>query len=125
MKYEIVKLDGRFTHRDLFEYCIKFPGTMARGSGPLHFNQALRWFFETYGWSAEVRQYENMLKWVGQSHLLIRHLPSGKGATGILEDRPDVCNPHWSWTNGYDDLRIYVQSAAELNFFQLRWPNEQ
>jgi len=43
----------------------------------------------------------------------------------ILEDLPSHCNPHWSWTNGYDDLRIYVRGAAELNFFQLKWSRGQ
>ena len=121
MKYEIAKLDGRFTYRDLFGYCVKFSNSMARGDGPLHFNAVLEWFRDTYGWSAEIRQYNNMMSWTTASRNVMNQFPK---ATGILSELPECCNPHWSWTNGYDDLRIYVASDRELNFFQLRWPNE-
>jgi hypothetical protein len=122
MKYEIAKLDGRFTYRDLFEYYIKFSNSMTRGHGPLHFNAVLEWFRDTYGWSAEIRQYNNMMSWTTASRNVMNQFPK---ATGILSELPDCCNSHWSWTNGYDDLRIYVASDRELNFFLLRWPCEQ
>ena len=122
MKYEIAKLDGRFTYRDLFEYYIKFSNSMTRGHGPLHFNSVLEWFRDTYGWSAEIRQYNNMMSWTTASRNVMNQFPK---ATGILSELPDCCNSHWSWTNGYDDLRIYVASDRELNFFQLRWHCEQ
>jgi hypothetical protein len=122
MKYEIAKLDGRFTYRDLFEYYIKFSNSMTRGHGPLHFNSVLEWFRDTYGWSAEIRQYNNMMAWTTASRNVMNQFPK---ATGILSELPDCCNSHWSWTNGYDDLRIYVASDRELNFFLLRWPCEQ
>jgi hypothetical protein len=121
MKYEIAKLDGRFTYRDLFEYYIKFSNSMTRGQGPLHFNSVLEWFRDTYGWSAEIRQYSNMMNWNTASRNVMNQFPK---ATGILGELPDCCNSHWSWTNGYDDLRIYVASDRELNFFLLRWPCE-
>jgi len=123
MKYQIVKLDGRFTYRDWFEYCIKFSNRMAVDQGPLQFNDALRWFFDTYGWSAEIRDYAKMQKWTFQATAWLGNRQIQK-ASGILEETPGHCNPYWSWTNGYDDLRIYVASDKELNFFQLRWPNE-
>jgi hypothetical protein len=41
-----------------------------------------------------------------------------------LEKTPAYCNPHWSWTNGYDDLRIYVSSSTELVFFKLKWKGD-
>lgn len=119
MKYDIVKLDGRFSYRDKFAYCIKFSNAMSRDRGPLCFNDALRWFNQIYGWSAEIRDYIKMLRWVDTSQLLNRNI--GPVSTSLL-DAPDHCNPHWSWTNGYDDLRIYVRSEEELAFFQLRWP---
>lgn len=122
MKYDILRLDGRFTYRDLFAYCIKFSNRMSNDRGPLDFNTTLKWFTETYGWSAEIRQYDNMLKWVNTSHLLNRNM--GPVSTALL-DAPDHCNPNWSWTNGYQDLRIYVKSDSELNFFQLKYPCEQ
>lgn len=115
MKYEIVKLDGRFTFRELFEYCIKFSGRMGNSQGPLGFTQVQKWFFETYGWSAEIRQYADIVNWVNNNNRLLRGNPL---------ELPDECNPCWSWTNGYDDLRIYVKSDKELNFFQLKWPND-
>ena len=118
MKYDILKLDGRFTYRDLFAYCIKFSNRMTNGLGPQHFNDVMKWFTDTYGWSAEVRQYDNMMKWA-QNHMIFGRM------IVTTQDLPECCNPHWSWTNGYDDLRIYVQSDAELNFFQLRWPCER
>jgi hypothetical protein len=40
-------------------------------------------------------------------------------------DLPNSCNPYWSWTNGYDDLRLYVKSDQELSFFQLANPIDQ
>ena len=120
MKYEIVKLDGRFTYRELFAYCIKFSNRMAVDHGPLKFNDAMRWFTDTYGWSAEIRDYNKMHKWTQQTTHWMGS-PRLQAASGLLEEVPDHCNPHWSWTNGYDDLRIYVRSDAELNFFQLRF----
>ena len=123
MKYEIVKLDGRFTYRDLFGYCIKFSNRMAVDQGPLKFNDAIKWFVETYGWSAEIRDYSKMQKWTIQNTQWMGSLRRAQ-ASGILEETPGHCNPHWSWTNGYDDLRIYVATDKEVAFFQLRWPCE-
>lgn len=128
MKYQILKLDGRYTYRDWFEYCIKFSNRMAIDQGPLNFNNALRWFFEIYGWSAEVRQYDNITKWVSSATMIGRTVNLNKMthlASSILTDVPEICNTHWSWTNGYDDLRIYVASERELAFFQLAHPLPQ
>ena len=124
MKYEIIRLDGRFTYRDLFAYCIKFSNRMAVDHGPLQFNDAVKWFFDTYGWSAEIRDYTKMQKWTQQATTWMGSRALQK-ASGILEDLPDHCNPHWSWTNGYDDLRIYLASERELAFFQLKVPVDQ
>jgi len=120
MKYEIVKLDGRFTYRDLFGYCIKFSNRMAIDQGPLQFNDALEWFRNTYGWSAEIRDYSKMHKWTVQNTQWMGSLRRAQ-ASGILEKTPAHCNPYWSWTNGYDDLRIYTKSQQELTLFQLRF----
>jgi hypothetical protein len=122
MKYEIVKLDGRFTYRDLFGYCIKFSNRMAVDHGPLKFNDAMQWFMETYGWSAEIRDYSKMQKWTRQATTWMGSTRL-QSAQGVLEQLPDHCNPYWSWTNGYDDLRIYVATEKELGFFQLAWSN--
>jgi hypothetical protein len=125
MRYEIIRLDGRYTYRDLFEYCIKFSNRMAVDQGPKEFNDALKWFFDTYGWSAEIRDYSKMQKWTDNSRLIVGQAWASRLAAGIMTELPGHCNPHWSWTNGYDDLRIYVKSAAELGFFQLKFPVDQ
>lgn len=122
MKYKIHRLDGRFSYRKWFAYYIGFTGTMANGQGPLHFNDALKWFMETYGWSAEIRDYAKMHAWTTLSSTWTVN----RGRITVAdEELPGHCNPHWSWTNGYDDLRIYVATDAELAFFQLKHSQEQ
>jgi hypothetical protein len=32
---------------------------------------------------------------------------------------PEFVNYAWSWTNGYEDLRIYIRGEKELGFFKL------
>jgi hypothetical protein len=124
MKYKTQRLDGRFSHRKWFGYYIGFSGSMSINQGPLHFDSALKWFYETYGWSAEIRQYDKIMEWVGSSQRMINQFSGAKLVPGMLSERPDSCNPHWSWTNGYDDLRIYVATEKELAFFQLSHPCE-
>lgn len=125
MKYRIVKLDNRFTYRKWFEYYIGFSNNMNMDQGPLHFNDAIKWFQNTWGWSAEIRQYDRMMKWADTGRLILGQPGANRLASGILTEPPDHCNSHWSWTNGYDDLRIYTQSSAEIAFFQLRFPVDQ
>ena len=123
MKYEIQRLDGRFSYRHLFEYCIKFSNSMSSQQGPLCFSDVQKWFFQTYGWSAEIRVYEKLSRWTTQMNQVSVN-STHKSASGILTELPDHCNPHWSWTNGYDDLRIYMASEKELAFFQLAFPKK-
>ena len=125
MKYRIVKLDGRFTYRKWFEYYIGFSNNMNMDQGPLQFNNAVKWFIDTYGWSAEIRQYDRMMRWIDAGRAIVGQGWANRLAPGILTEPPDHCNPHWSWTNGYDDLRIYVKSSAETAFFQLKFPVDQ
>ena len=123
MKYEIQRLDGRFSYRHLFEYYIKFSNNMSSQQGPLNFSDVQKWFFQTYGWSAEIRIYEKLSRWTAQ----VNQVSMGKAfnpTSGTLADMPEHCNPNWSWTNGYDDLRIYVASDKELAFFQLAFPKK-
>jgi hypothetical protein len=95
---------------------------MSNSQGPVEFNNAIKWFFKTYGWSAEVRQYEEIYSWS------VRTLPlmsvKGGWVNRVPKDLPNDCNPSWSWTNGYDDLRIYVKDDPELAFFQLAFKSE-
>ena len=123
MKYKVHRLDKRFSFHDHFEFYIGFTNRMSNQQGPLYFNRAQRWFTETYGWSAEIRQWADMLAWSDTNRLI------AKQGFGTKLSNPSVnkcqdCNEYWSWTNGYDDLRIYVKSDKELNFFLLRWPCE-
>lgn len=122
MRYAIQKLDGRFTFRKYFEYYIGFTGRMSNRQGPLYFNQAQEWFTRTYGWSAEARQWEDIYRWTHQSQMYFQGIPRIIRNSDSPEDLPACCNPRWSWTNGYDDLRIYVASDQELAFFQLSHP---
>ena len=36
-------------------------------------------------------------------------------------DVPAFINPLWSWTNGSNNLRLYMKSEKELSFFKLKW----
>lgn len=126
MKYQVHKLDGRFSYRRWFQYYIGFSNIMAIDRGPLHFNIALEWFTTTYGWSAEIRQYDKIKKWVSTSHLINQKPFANRfRSSEVLDTVPAACNPNWSWTNGLEDLRIYVASERELAFFRLRFPVDQ
>lgn len=116
MNYKIVKLDGRWSYRSFFDYAIIFGGRMTQSEGPLNFANVQKYFFDTYGWSAEIRQWANI-----REHLVIqtKYIKPGKLVL------PECVNPHWSWTNGYDDLRLYVKGTEELMLFQLKYPVDQ
>ena len=117
MKYNIYKLDGRYRYRSWFEYYVGFSQRMSNGEGPLAYNQALQFLTKAYGWSAEVRQYEEIHSW------LVTKVPmmavKGGWVKPNSKDLPVECNPHWSWTNCYNDLRIYLATDKELAYFQL------
>lgn len=112
MQYKIRKLDGRYTHREYFEYCLIFLPQMAPNhKGVLWFNDIQQWFTRTYGYTAEIRDWSAMLRYY---HSFRNYLDD--------TDLPDYVNFHWSWTNGYDDLRIYVKGTKELTMFKLANP---
>ncbi len=121
MKYKIVRLDGRWSYRKYFEYAIIFSNKMTSWRGPEHFTQVQKYFFDSYGWSAEIRLWDNMLEYVTAIH---RFVATNAGLPINLE-MPEGVNPYWSWTNGYDDLRIYVKSQQELTLFTLKYPVDQ
>ena len=126
MKYDIHRLDKRFTYKTWFEYLIAYPERMTNSQGPLNFTRTQKWFTETYGWSAEVRQYADIYNY-HTTALKYSGIKAGGIFTGQSLEIPPECNPHWSWTNGFNtrDLRIYVGSSAELAFFQLKFPLDQ
>lgn len=119
MKYTVVNLDGRYAYRDRFKYYLGFSTTMTRQQGPIAFNDAVCWFTERYGWSAEIKQWHHISRWTGNQ---LAGIPV---ASGILAEPSAHCNPHWSWSNGYQDLRVYVASEQELAFWQLAYPVDQ
>ena len=124
MNYNIQRLDKRFTYNHWFKYLIGFPGRMSNRHGPLNFTRAQQWFTKTYGWSAEIRQYADIHNYYDNTNRLGMRI-SHSGVVAQLAEIPNECNPHWSWTNGYSDLRIYVATDQELAFFQLKFPVDQ
>jgi hypothetical protein len=119
MKYTVIRLDGRYSYRQNFGFYLGFSMTMARQHGPIDFNDAITWFTAHYGWSAEIRQWYNIERWTNPTKLGVPM------AAGILASPSAHCNPYWSWSNGFKDLRIYTASEQELAFFQLAHPVDQ
>lgn len=115
MKYHKQKMDGRHNYNDRFKYYLNWPISMNYNRGPLHFNHALQWCIQTWGWSAEVRQYYELLRW---KIMCINHpqlVPSS-------QDLDTACNTYWTWSNQFNSLRIYLRSEQELSWFQLAHP---
>ena len=114
MKYSIKQLDGRYTHRAFFEYCAEFSRNQL---GPLDFHNAMAWMIETYGYSAEVRDWRH-----------IRSTVEARQKFNIDTDIPTTVNPLWSWTNcivsNSQYLRLYFATDKEVSFFKLKWQQE-
>ncbi len=105
MKYDIIKLDGRYNHRDRFRYMITF--TKAPGqSAILDFDRCRRWFNDTYGWSQDVEmQY-----------------PMQQARIKQFDEHSDVeINEQWAYNIKYNDYRIYIANDQMLTMFQLKW----
>lgn len=123
MKYQIHVLDGRHSYHQKFDYYVGFAASMNQDQGPLQFAQVQKWCMDTWGWSAEVKQWRDILSWFStQSRIMGKQFTTREEWQNYL---PDCCNPHWSWSNGYDDLRIYLRSSKELAFFKLANPIDQ
>ena len=90
--YKVIKLDGRFTGRSHFEYCIDFRN---RGSTKAVYERLVRarkWFWDTYGPSAEFS-------------IFVELMPGTD-----LTDR-------WAWQTEFHQCRIYVKDDATLSGF--------
>ena len=127
MKYTIQRLDKRYSHADLFQYYIGFPARQINNRGPECFNEALQWFTRTYGWSAEIKQYADIKSFGTSFNSVARAMQrkfNGHPLLGVQNPQPipSFCNELWSWSNLYDDLRIYTATDRELTFFQLAFP---
>ena len=70
---------------------------------------------EAYGYTAEIRDWQ----YIQNQH----HNRKVYNLTGA--PMPTMVNYNWSWTNGYDDLRIYVKSDKELTMFKLKFQNHE
>jgi len=102
---------------------------MQSDRGPECFNEALQWFTQTYGWSAEIKQYNDIKRFDTAFNIVAYHMRRkfGNHPLGIPNHHtlPEFCNKLWSWSNLYGDLRIYVATDRELAFFQLAHPVDQ
>lgn len=126
MKYKIKTLDGRHSYNDQFDYYVSFGGHMNNNSGPLHFNRALQWMIQTWGWSAEVRLHRHISMHIERNATMVRSMfLRVAGIPALDTELPPECNPRWTWSNQFDDLRIYLKSNAELAWFQLAHPVDQ
>ena len=112
MKYTVKKLDGRYAYNNYFEYCIEFPRSTF---GPLEFHQAMMWMIETDGYSAEVRDF-----------MYIRGMLLKRQRFNVPDsDTPVFVNQIWSWTNGAENLRMYVKDEKILTLFKLKWAKDE
>ena len=107
MKYQVTRLDGRYSHTGSFDYVLEFSkntwGTYS--TGVLDFDRARRWMNRTYGWSQDVETL------VAIKRCKIRN-PD-------VEVQAEDTNQHWAYSVAYKDYRIYLASEKELTFFQL------
>lgn len=111
MKFKIVKLDGRYAHRNRFSHMLEFyKGNSAYMSSVIDYDRACRWFVEHFGWAADVEIQMTM----GVNR---RSFPNR-----IYTDAD--CNDSWAHCSKYDSYRIYVKSVKELEWFLLANPNE-
>ena len=108
MKYKIIKLDRRYTHRDNYSHLIEFyKGRF--GTGVLDYDRACRWFAANFGWSQEVEVQVEMR--VNRQHHPLAYADQDY-------------NDSWCYCSKYDTYRIYVKSAKELEWFLLANPND-
>ena len=68
---------------------------------------------ETYGYSAEVRDFMWIRSMLGKNVNSLTFL--------IVRCSEAFINPLWSWTNGSEHLRMYLKGEKELSFFKLKW----
>jgi len=126
MKYSVQRLDGRFSYNDQFDYYVSFKSHMNDNQGPLKFERALQWMIRTWGWSAEVRQHRHIRLHIERNASVVRNMPLMVAGLAPLDtELPAECNLHWSWSNQYQDLRIYMKGGEELSLFLLAHPVDQ
>jgi hypothetical protein len=105
MKYQVTRLDRRYSHSGSFGYVLEFSKNTRAGTGVLDFDRARRWMNRTYGWSQDV-EIQSAIKRLGSVR------------TDVAVQAEDI-NLHWAYSVAYKDYRIYLASEKELTFFQL------
>lgn len=107
--FEIKKLDGRYSYVDYFKYMVCYNRNMRIGESPLLFSQHLEWFTNTYGWTMNIELWDETKNWYD-----LKNLATSETAM------PEHVNAHWSFCTRFRELRIYLASDKELEFFRLR-----
>ena len=110
MRYEVVKLDRRYTDYGSFRYMLEFSKSTWSGTGVLDFDHARRWMNQTWGWTQDVNTRAALITRLADP---LNH--------SVKEQ--DV-NRHWSYSVEYKQYRIYLKNEKELNWFVLAHPNE-
>ena len=106
MKYQVIKLDHRYSHNGSFDYVLEFSKhTWGFSTGVLDFDRARRWMNRTWGWGQDV-----------ETRTAIKHCKIHNPDVDIQDI--DI-NLHWAYSVAYKDYRIYLKGNKELAFFQL------
>ena len=105
MKYQVTKLDHRYSHRGSFAYVLEFSKNTWPGTGVLDFDRARRWMNRTWDWGQDV-----------ETRTAIKRCKMLNPDVAIQD--ADI-NQHWAYSVAYKDYRIYLASEKELTFFQL------
>ena len=105
MRYQVTKLDHRFSHRNSFAYVLEFSKSTRSGTGVLDFDRARRWMNRTWGWSQDV-----------ETRLALSKRKNDPSNTVV---EPQDVNDHWAYSVQYKDYRIYLKDDQELMYFQL------
>lgn len=110
MRYQVTKLDHRFSHRNSFAYVLEFSKSTWAGTGVLDFDRSRRWMNQTWGWSQDVDTRSALLK-------------RKNDPLNTVVEQQDI-NDHWAYSVAYNDYRIYLHGKAELEWFLLSNPND-
>lgn len=103
--YDIKLIDRRYTGSHFARYRIHInDGELRDFPAKIDLYRRMKnWCTDTWGHSCEARYH------------------------GYLEHHGYTVNPHWAWDNPskYNLFYFFLATDKELNFFQLRWPNER
>lgn len=109
MRTKTKKTDKRYTGHQHFNYVVDvvMPASVPfihnkplnrRQQKIAYFHQVRQWCVDTWGMSCE------------REHWLT-----------LKESESSDINTHWCWHTDFNDLKIYLTSEKEANWFKLRW----